>query len=115
MSSWAVDFASALKNLGRSGGPETRVILATVSSIDPVSIRAFDQTIKQRVFVNPAYTLKASDPTGDLFQYDGIGTPPGWFLYLKQYHQQAMLRPGDEVVVLQVDADFYVLEKVAGQ
>lgn len=115
MSEWATELAAAMMGGQSDGAPETKLYMAQVAGTSPITIQVNGQPISQHLHVNPALTYRAGLTDGqldELFHYDGI-TPPGWLTFLKEYHKQSVVRAGDQVVVLQVGIDFYVLEVIS--
>lgn len=80
---WAVEMVDAL----RSGGGGRGWMFAQIKSVAPLTILAYDQVISRGLYINP-----------DLLVWTGGG---GY-----------VLKAGDTVVVLQVGAEFYILERV---
>lgn len=111
MSRWAAELAAVLK-AGQTGtGAETVFHIATVVRTSPFTITIQGQSIIRNLHVSPALTWRAELSPAELeniFQYDGPSTP-AWLPFLKEFYKQCITKSGDQVMVLQIGNDFYVL------
>lgn len=103
---WAVEMAEAL----RSGIKGSGLMFAEVKSVAPLTILAHDQIISKELYINPALLVWA-DGGGNRIPPELAGLAPHPYQFLTEFHMKYVLKVGDMVVVLQVGASFYILEK----
>lgn len=103
---WATELAHEILNRSGGGGSQNAVMLATVASTTPFTIKLHDQTVTKNLYVNPSYRIGESDTRL-------ADAPAGnWSKFLKEFHKAFTISTGDQLVVLLDGTSFYVLEKV---
>ncbi|MEY8355264.1 hypothetical protein AALB39_18170 [Lachnospiraceae bacterium 54-53] len=101
---WATALAAEILN--RSGNGNGAIMMATVVSPSPLTIKLYDQIAARNLYINPAYLLTdAENRLADL--PDGSAGE-----FLRAFHKAFTLSAGDQLVVLVEGNSFYVLEKV---
>lgn len=103
---WAADMVEALRSVNKSG---SGLMFAEIKSVAPLSILAHDQVISKGLYINPALLVWAE---GGGIPTELAGLAPHPYSFLTEFHTKYVLKAGDMVVVLQVGAGFYILEKV---
>ena len=58
MNKWAYEMAVLLKN---KNSTDQQILLATVTSTDPVTLQLYDLTVNQHIYSNPDLKLKYGD------------------------------------------------------
>ena len=58
MNKWAYEMAVLLKN---KNSTDQQILLATVTSTDPVTLQLYDLTVNQHIYSNPDLKLKNGD------------------------------------------------------
>lgn len=126
--SWATDIVKAMQDqaeqaVTRSSSQGADVMFATVISTKPLKLTVNDLEIKKQVYVNPAILLESEQPENIPALFAGglailaqcpeiAPGPVELYDFLCKYHEAAVIRTGDTVAVMKVNAGFYVLEKV---
>lgn len=109
-----VDMVEAIrKRMGdsESGGVDG-IYLATITSVEPLTIQMYGKSISKSIYINPALTLEASDTgekIGQIFQEPS--EIPGTYRFLKEFHESYALKKGDTVIVCMAGASFYIAGK----
>lgn len=103
---WATELAYEILNRSGGSGSQSAIMMATVASTAPFSIKLHDQTVTKNLFVNPAYRIVESD--------NKLADAPAgnWSKFLKEFHKALTISTGDQLVVLLDGTSFYILEKV---
>lgn len=99
---------------GRSTGGVDGTYMATVFSVEPITIRMHNTLIKKNIYLNPALMVEASDNGAkmkEVFQ-NPFGTPEA-YKFLKEFHEKFVLKEGDTVIVHMTGASFYISGKAA--
>ena len=115
MSEWATALAAAMMGGQSDGALETKLYVAQVVGISPFTIQVNGQPISQHLHISSSFIYRAELTDGqldELFRNDDAITP-SWLTFLKEYHKQAVVRVGGQVVVLQIGIDFYVMEVIS--
>ncbi len=110
-----VDMVEAIrKGAGTSGsaGGADGVFLAQVQSVKPLAIRMHNQTITGNLCINPALLTEASDSGEDMKKpFLTPFEPQATYEFLKEWHENYVLKKGDTVVVCMAGASFYIAGK----
>lgn len=105
---WAADMVEALRSASKSS---SGLMFAEVKSVAPLTILAHDQVISKGLYINPALLVWA-EGGGSRIPPELAGLAPHPYSFLTEFHMKYVLKAGDMVVVLQVGAGFYIMEKV---
>lgn len=110
-----VDMVEAIrggqKASGSAGGTDG-VFLAQVQSVKPLAIRMHNQTITGNLYINPALLTAASDSGEEIKKpFFTPLEPPETYEFLKEWHENYVLKKGDTVVVCMAGASFYIAGK----
>lgn len=110
-----VDMVEAIRGGARassSAGGTDGVFLAQVQSVKPLAIRMHNQTITGNLYINPALLTEASDSGEDIKKPFLIPfEPPEIYEFLKEWHENYVLKKGDTVIVCMAGASFYIAGK----
>lgn len=104
---WAADLAEAFMEKAGSLGKGEGVMLAEVVSVEPFSIRLYNQIVTKNLYVNPVYTIGESDS-----RLADAPHPGSWDAFLKEFHRVFTIKRGDQLVVFLKGTSIYVLERV---
>ena len=77
----------------------------------PADYSAHDQVISKGLYINPALLVWA-EAGASRIPPELAGLAPHPYSFLTEFHMKYVLKAGDMVVVLQVGAGFYIMEKV---
>lgn len=115
MSEWATELAAAIRGGQEQEGAETRLLIAEVQETHPLAIRVMGQVIRSHLHIHPAllYGAELQETQLEAILTYGSSPPPSWFTFLKGFYKSLVVKVGSQVVILQVGADFYVLEVVS--
>ena len=99
-------------SVGAIPGGVDHICMATVSSVEPLSIQMHNLTISKNLFINPALTVEASgsgEKINQIFQ-TSFATPEA-YNFLKEFHLNYVLKAGDTVIVCVMGNAFYIVGK----
>lgn len=87
--------------------------IAEVISVNPLTIKMHDQEITEKLFINPAYMLEASDDDKDIQKpfISHFATTEA-YEFLKEFHERFVIKRGDNVIVHMTGASFYIAGKM---
>lgn len=88
------------------------ICLADVTSVEPLAIRMHDRSITNKIYINPALVVEASD-SGEKMEkvFQNPFETQEAYGFLKEFHEKFVLRKGDTVVVYMTGSSFYIMGK----
>lgn len=98
-------------NSDNAGGVEG-IYMAEVLSVEPLTLKMHNSDITKNLYINPALILDASD-SGEEIKKPFITPfePQEAFEFLKEFHNNYVLKKGDTVVVCMTGSSFYIAGK----
>lgn len=111
-----VDMVNAIRErIGGDSGSKgvDGIYMATVTSVEPLTIRMHNISIAKNIFINPALMVKASNTEEKIknaFQ-ETFEEAPDTYQFLKEFHERYVLKKGDTVVVCMTGSSFYIVGK----
>lgn len=124
---WSTEIASLIKqNSSFNNTTNNNIIIGKVVSTNPLALEINNQVISKYIYINASNIILADDENikiqevfdnkislqgGEITGTYGVdGTK--WLDFLLEYHQNAVIKNDDLVLILQVSTAFYILEKV---
>lgn len=107
MSDWATALAVAIKGIPS----EFEIMIGSVVSPKPLSIRVSGVVISRQIYINPAYIIATDAEITDIFRTE-MPKSPKINEFLQAWHTTYTLKAGDTIIVLKNGTTLYVLEKV---
>lgn len=97
---------------GKASGGVDGTYMATVLSVEPLTIKMHNISITRNIYLNPALMLEASnggDKMKKVFQnpFETLEA----YGFLKEFHEKFVLKEGDMVVVHMSGSAFYIAGK----
>lgn len=111
MSRWAADVVGVMREQGKTDAPP-QILLAEVQSVKPLKLKLKDTIVEKNIYL-PEELLYKADPADAIDKcFIGHHEPDQLFEFLLEWHNQAKLKPGDLLAVIQSGVSFVVLSKV---
>lgn len=111
MSNWASDLVTTILEKSQGTNNNDRILLGTITSTSPLSIKLFDKVVNRYVYADPT-RLAFNNAQIDQAFVGADDIPYSVVSLLKRYMKENLYKAGDTVIVLQRDVSFYILAKV---
>lgn len=109
-----VEMVEAIRN--GASGKSTRGVdstcMATVLSVEPLTIKMHNTPITENIYLNPALMVEASNSETKMKKvFQNPFETPEAYRFLKEFHEKFVLKAGDTVVVHMTGSSFYIAGK----
>lgn len=98
----------------RGKGNGQSIYVAEVKSLNPFSIKLYDQTITKHIYVNRSFLKTTSSEIDNNIDWNENHdyVPYSLLSFTRKMFKEDLLSVGDKVIVLLDGVSFYVLERV---